>query len=124
MATKQVQKKEHEEPRRHKLRSRCSICEEEGKIIVKLEMPGVTKENLDINIDNNQLEIVGKREESELEGNYLVHERRFGDYYQLYTIDETVDRNKIDATLENGMLIVTLHLKEAEKPKKIEVKAG
>lgn len=124
MATKEVKKQEQNEEKKYRLRSRCSICEEEGKIILKLEMPGVTKDNLDINVDNNQLEISGKREDPEIDGKYLVRERRYGDYYQVYTIDDTIDRNKIDASLDNGMLNLTLHLKEAEKPKKIEVKSG
>lgn len=128
MAGKEVQKQEQEQEqekeKRYTLRSRSSIHEEEGKIVVKLEMPGVTKDNLDINVDNNQLEILGKRENPGVDGKYVIRERSFGDYYQVYTIDETIDRDKIEAVLENGMLTVTLNLKEAEKPKKITVKAG
>ena len=124
MAGKEVQKQEQDQEKRYRLRSRCSICEDDGKILVRLEMPGVAKENLDINVDNNQLEIYGKREEPEIEGKYVIRERRYGDYYQVYTIDDTIDREKIEASLENGLLTVTLHLKEAEKPKKINVKAG
>ncbi len=124
MAGKEVQKQEQEKEKRLRLRSRSSVCEDDGRILVKLEMPGVTKDNLDINVDNNQLEIFGKREEPEIEGTYVIRERRYGDYYQIYTIDDTIDRNKIEASLDNGLLTVTLHLKEAEKPKKIAVKAG
>jgi HSP20 family protein len=85
-------------------------------------MPGVTKEGLEINVENNQLEIFGKRKESKVEGKYILRERQFGDFYQIYTIDETIDRNKIEASLENGNLLVTLHIKEAEKPTKVKVK--
>ena len=113
-----------EKQQRPRLRGRCDICEDEGKIILRLEMPGVEKGDLDINVNNNQLEIVGHRKEDGLQGSYLVRERTQGDYYHLYTIDETVDRDKIDASLENGILTVTLQLKEAEKPKKISVKTG
>ena len=42
----------------------------------------------------------------------------------MFTLDDTIDRNKVDAKLESGVLIVTLHLKEAEKPRKIQVKIG
>lgn len=126
MADKELKKQEpeQEQERRYKLRSRSSICEEEGKIVVCLEMPGVTKDNVDINVDNNQLEITGKREDPGIGGKFVIRERRFGDYYQVYTIDDTVDRDKIEANLENGLLTVTLHLKEAEKPRKIKVQAG
>ena len=113
-----------EQQQRPRLRGRCDICEDEGKILLRLEMPGVGKSDLDINVNNNQLEIVGHKNDPELNGDYLVRERARGDFYHLYTIDETVDRDKIDASLENGILTVTLQLKEAEKPKKITVKTG
>ena len=115
-------KKELEVSNARRIRSRSNICEEEGKIILCLEMPGVKKENLDINIENDQLEILGKRTEQKAEGKYILRERQRGDFYQIYTIDETIDRNKIEASLENGTLSVTLYIKEAEKPRKIEVK--
>ena len=113
-----------EQQQRPRLRGRCDICEDEGKILLRLEMPGVGKNDLDINVNNNQLEIVGHKKDPELNGDYLVRERARGDFYHLYTINETVDRDKIDASLENGILTVTLQLKEAEKPKKIAVKTG
>jgi HSP20 family protein len=111
-----------QEQERKLIRSRCNICEDDGKILLRLEMPGVKKENLDVNIENNQLKILGKREAAEEEGTYIIKERREGDFYQVYTLDETVDKNKVDATMENGVLLLTLYLKEAEKPKKIEIK--
>jgi HSP20 family protein len=113
-----------EQQQRQRLRGRCDICEDDGKIILRLEMPGVDKGNLDINVNNNQLEIIGHKRDPDVDGNYLVRERTQGDYYHLYTLDETVDRDKIDASLENGILTVSLQLKEAEKPKKIAVKTG
>ena len=116
--------KELQDVQKRTVRSRCNICEDDGKIYLQLEMPGVTKDNLDINIENNQLQIVGKRDTGSQEGKYIIKERRDGDFYQVYTLDDTVDKNKVEATLENGILLVTLNLKEAEKPKKIEVKTG
>lgn len=126
MATKKELEKRTERgtPETRRIRSACTICEDDGKIVMRLEMPGVSKDNLDINIENNQLTIFGKRNTPETEGTYVVRERRDGDFYQVYTLDETVDRNKVEASMENGILYLTLHLKEAEKPKKIEVKSG
>ncbi len=121
MSDKQVEKKETPRPR---IRSRSNICEEKGAIILRLEMPGVKKDGVDISVDNNQLTVTGKREIEEVNGKVLIQERRLGDFFQSYTIDETIDRNKIEAELNNGVLSVTLHIKEAEKPRKIQVKAG
>ena len=121
MAEKALEKKKETRP---KVRSRSNICEEQGSIILRLEMPGVKKDGVDISVDNNQLTVTGTREIPEAEGKYLMQERRLGDFYQAYTIDDTIDREKIEAELTNGLLTVTLHIKEAEKPKKITVKAG
>lgn len=102
----------------------CSICEEQaGAIKLKIEMPGVAKEQLVINIDGNELQITGKRETTlGTEGNYLIRERPSGNYRQAYTIDDTIDRNKIEASLEGGVLTLTLNRKESEKPRKITIK--
>jgi len=100
------------------------IVEEKEKVIIRLEMPGVEKNGLEMKIDKNELSIVGRHLEKAAEGEYLLRERRDGDYYQVYTLDDTIDRNKIDASLVNGILRVTLHLKEAEKPRKITVKSN
>jgi HSP20 family protein len=123
MAT--AKNKEIEAKDKRMIRALSNICEKEGSILLRLEMPGVKKDDLDINIENNQLKIRGRRElPAESDKKYIIRERRQGDFYQIYTLDETVDRNKVEANLENGVLVLTLHLKEAEKPKKITVKAG
>jgi len=123
MAKENLGNKELETKRENTIQSRCNICEEDGNIVLRLEMPGVEKGSVDINVDNNLLKITGKRSEPSIEGRYILRERRYGDFYHVFTIDETIDRDKIEASLENGVLTITLHQKEAEKPKKIEVKA-
>ncbi len=111
------------EVKKRTIRPLCNICEEEGKVILRLEMPGVDKDNLDIKIDNDQLFIEGKLPKEDVNGEYILRERREADYYQTFTLDQTVDRNKIDASMDRGILSVTLHLKDEVKPRKIEVKA-
>jgi len=85
-----------------------------------MEMPGVTKENLDVRIDNDLLIIHGKRK-APISGKFLIHEITEGDYHNEYTIDNTIDRNKIDAALDKGILTLTLSIRESEKPRKINV---
>lgn len=100
----------------------CDIREGDGTIILRLEMPGVTKESLDIKIDGDLLMIHGQKElPAHKDGKYLVREIRDADYHHEFTIDDTIDRNKIDAELEKGVLNLTLHMKESEKPRKINV---
>lgn len=101
----------------------CSIREENDAVMLELEMPGVAKDGVEINIDGDTLSIHGRRPEQNSEARYLVRERHTGDYKAVYTIDERVDREKVEAHMEHGILTVTLHLKEEVKPRKIEVKA-
>jgi len=121
MAEKNLEKRSETRPT---VRARCDVLEKDGEITLKLEMPGVTKEGLSVNIDGDQLEIRGMRDVKIPEGGeYLIHETRDADFYQVYTIDETIDRNKIDASLKNGVLTLKLGVKESQKPRRIEIAA-
>ena len=102
----------------------CDIFEDGGKIMLRLDMPGVTKENLYIHVESDELQISATRDNAAAGvGRYLVREIPDRDFYQAYTLDSTIDRNKIEAELVNGRLIIALSLKESEKPRKIEVVA-
>ena len=79
-------------------------------------MPGVQKEGLKISIEGDQLEIRGERKIARFNNaDFLVREIREADYHQLFTLDNTIDRGKVDAAMKNGILTVTLHKKESEK---------
>jgi HSP20 family protein len=106
------------------LRPRSSVLEQaDGNIVLKLEMPGVSRENLDIDVDSGELAITGRRPEQQSAGTFLVRERPRGSFRQVYTLDDTIDPAKIDAVLEAGILTLTLHRKEAVKPRKITVRS-
>lgn len=104
------------------IRSLYSIIEEKGEVTVTLDMPGVKKENLSISIENSELRVTGKRDGEDTSGTYLVRERRYGDFSNSFTLDDTIDQNNVEASLENGLLTIKLHLKEEVKPKRIEIK--
>ncbi len=127
MKGKEIEKraeKRTEERSERRLRPLYRVHETDGKVIVELEMPGVTKDGLEIKIENNELHILGRREPATKEGEYLIKERREGDFYRVFTLDNTIDQDKVDASLSNGLLTITLGLKESEKPKLITVKTG
>jgi len=116
-------RKEREKEQVRFIRPICFICEEEqGVVTLKLEMPGVGKDQLDIDVDGNELQITGKREPGSGEGTYLMRERPSGTFRQAYTLDDTIDHNKIEASLEGGVLTLNLHRRESEKPRKITIK--
>lgn len=102
----------------------CNIFQGDDKVVLTLEMPGVTKKNLDIKVDNDILIISGKKDISDDSGKCLIKEIRTGNYYQEYTLDDTIDRNNIEASVKNGVVTLILSLKESEKPRKIKINAG
>jgi len=108
---------------RRQIRPLSSMCEDNGVITLCLEMPGVPKDGIELEVEGNELRIHGKRPAAAVNARYVVRERVDGDYREVYTIDETVDRSKIEAAMNDGVLTVTLHLREAEKPRKIQITA-
>lgn len=112
------------ENKRKLIKPLYQVAEDKGKVVVRLEMPGVKKDNLEIKIENNELKILGKRENSGKENSYLLKERNGGDFEQVFTLDNTIDQDKIDAQLVNGVLTISLSLKESEKPRIIKVKTA
>ena len=115
----------HEMKENNRIRSACcDIFHGEDSVLLKLEMPGVAKDNLDINVDNDRLIITGKKDPRNSSGEYLIREIRRGDFYQEFTLDDTIDKTKIDATMDNGVVTLILSIKESVKPRKIEIKAG
>lgn len=123
MAGKDVEVRKEAQESERLIRPNCLVCEEEsGVITLRLEMPGVLRENLDLDVDGAELRITGRRVSEPSEGTYLIRERPQGAFYQAYTLDETIDTGKIGAALVGGVLTITLERKEAEKPRRITIK--
>ena len=111
--------------RERMLQPACRVCEEQdGRIVIVLEMPGVSKDDLELHYEDNTLQITGRRQPVSPEGSYLVRERRAGSFYRAYTVDDTIDPQSIEASVADGILTVTLYRKEAEKPRRITIKSG
>ena len=98
----------------------------EDRAKITAEIPGVDNEDLDINVTGDTLTLSGVRKHDDLpEGaHYHRQERRHGDFNRSIQLPYTVDVNKVKATFKNGVLSVELPRVEAEKPKKITVKAS
>jgi HSP20 family protein len=99
----------------------CTISEEAGIVTARLEMPGVTKEGLEIKVQGNELSVSGERAAPPSGGNYLLRERSSAGFRKVFTLDDTIAHDKIEAKLENGVLSLRLHVKEAAKPRRIEI---
>lgn len=123
MATTAVEKQNTaQNTARRAIRPVGNICEDKDSVVLRLEMPGVSKDGIDVNIDGDTLTVQGKRKPYAEDVRYVVHERTNADYRAAYTLDQRVDRSKVEAKMENGVLTVKLHLKDEVKPRKIEVK--
>lgn len=101
------------------------MLEKEDRFIVKVELPGMKKDEIDISVVGDILTIKGERKtETEVkEEEYRFSERSYGAFFRSITIPSAVDTKKIEATFEDGVLEVMLHKAAAVKPKKIEIAA-
>jgi HSP20 family protein len=101
------------------------VAEDENAYIVKASMPGVKPEDVEVTMQNNVLTIKGEvKEDKEIkEETYFMRERRYGSFMRSLTLPAGVKAEKIEAKHENGVLTVRLPRSEADKPKKIAVKA-
>ena len=102
------------------------IYEDEHKLVLKLEVPGVKQEDLDIRMENQTLTVKGERrfEAGEKEENFHRIERRFGSFVRSFTLPQTVDGTGISAKYDAGVLSIELARKEAAKPKQVKIEVG
>jgi HSP20 family protein len=100
------------------------IVEKNDRFMLKAELPGLTKDDVKITLENNILSIRGeKKNESETkDGDYHRIERSFGMFERSFTLPGTVKVNDIDAQYRDGVLTVTIPKAEEARPKAIEVK--
>jgi HSP20 family molecular chaperone IbpA len=99
------------------------IFETEDEYTLSANMPGVSKENVKIKIEDGNMTIMGKVDyESLLSKKCILSENEIGNFYRKFRISESIDDSKIQAKLENGQLIVNMPKHERVKPKTIEIK--
>jgi HSP20 family protein len=104
---------------------RVDIFESDGDITLLADMPGVSSDSIDITLEKNVLTIRGLVNFDRPEGYDLAYaEYAVGDYERTFALSDAVDRNKIEATVKNGMLRLLLPKAETAKTRKIAVKAG
>lgn len=101
---------------------RTNLYENGDHFEIHAEVPGIGKDDLNVKIQGNYLEITGTRNSDEPEG-YKTHkvERGLGAFSRTFTLPADVDSAKVEAMLKDGILYLTLPKSEAAKPKKIIV---
>ena len=102
------------------------VYEDEHKVTLKIEVPGIDEKDIDVRIENNVLTVHGERkfEKEEKEENFRRVERQYGSFTRSFTLPNTVDTDSIQAAYEKGILKIQLAKKAEAKPKQIKVNVG
>ena len=101
------------------------VVKDGDSLVVTASVPGTTKEDIDVSVDENVLTIKAETSSSssdESEG-YLLRERRTGSYYRAIKLPETVDYENAESTFQNGVLTIKLPKLESKKTRKLEISA-
>jgi HSP20 family protein len=99
-----------------------NIYETEDGYILQADMPGVTKEGVEITLEGNTLTFNGRRRGETVSGSVLYRESRGLNYRRVFELDPGIDTRRIGAEMRQGLLTLTLPKAEHVKPRKIEIK--
>lgn len=95
----------------------------EHELVLKAELPDMSRDDIDINIENFVLTIKGdKKASTDVKDDQYHHvERRYGSFSRSFSLPQTVDPNKVSAEYKHGVLTVKFPLREEAKPRSIKV---
>jgi len=101
----------------------ADIWETPEEIIMRLDMPGVGKDNVEVKVDHDVLNIHGKVA-APIAASAIYSEQRIGDFHRQFSLSEELDRDKIAAKMDAGVL--TIHIGKAEKvkPRTIQIQSA
>ena len=100
------------------------VYREKDELVVKAELPGIKKKDLDISLEDDLLTIKAEKKQEEVteDATYYISERRFGQYSRTIALPFHVDAEKISATFKNGLLEMRLPRADKAETKRIEIK--
>jgi HSP20 family protein len=100
------------------------IMETDNEFILRVELPGVEKDDVQVNIDNRILIIKGEKKNENKDKKIHRSECIYGSFVRNFTLPQDVEIDKVEAAYKNGLLNLTLPKMEQAKPKQIEVKVN
>jgi len=104
---------------------RVDIYENKESLFLMADMPGVDEKTIDIELEKNILTITGRAENGRIKDAAMMYsEYEIGDYERVFTLADEIDRDRIVATVKNGVLRLELPKAEKVKPKKIAIQAA
>jgi len=108
-------------PRVEYLTPLANILETPDGYVLEAEMPGVTKEGVEVLVENGELTLIGRRAQLETKGRELFRESRRFDYRRVFELDPSIDLEHVSAKIDQGILRVHLPKSEKVKPRKIQI---
>jgi HSP20 family protein len=103
------------------------IEEAEDKYVIKADLPGVDKKNIDVKLENGVLSIRGEKQTEKETGKGTKRhrtERFHGTFARSFTLPEAVKSDKVDASYKDGVLLLEIPKAEEAKPKSINIKVS
>jgi len=108
-------------PRVEYLTPLANILETPDGYVLAVEMPGVTKDGVEVLVENGELTLIGRRAPLETKGRELFRESRRFDYRRVLELDPSIDLEHVTARIDQGVLKVHLPKSEKVKPRKIQI---
>lgn len=102
---------------------RTDLVETDDDFRLRLDVPGLTKEDISINLQNRTLTVSGERtsERTEESEEFVRVERAFGNFHRSFTLPDAVDEDNIEATYDNGVLTISVPKTEERTRRQIEI---
>ncbi|HVO74251.1 MAG TPA: Hsp20/alpha crystallin family protein [Ignavibacteriaceae bacterium] len=100
------------------------ITENKDNYIIKMDIPGLKKDDVKISFSDGQLSVSGERKEEKESNDTTYHrvERTYGKFYRSFNLPQKIKYDKIEAAFNDGQLKITVPKSEEAKPKEIEIK--
>ena len=101
----------------------ADMTEDEKEYMIRMDIPGMSKDDIKVNFHEGRITISGEREaeEKEEKKDFIRQERYVGSFYRSFTLPDNVKEDQIQAKFKNGVLELTLPKAEVVKPKAIKV---
>jgi len=98
----------------------------DNSVVVTAELPGVTREDVNLNLQDDVLTLAGKRQPAEEQGNvnWQRRERAYGAFSRVVQLPFRIDPDKVQARFNNGVLEIELQRLEADRPRRIEIRGA
>ncbi len=100
---------------------RTNLHQDAGDYVLEVEMPGVTKEGIEVTVEDGKLTLIGHRAAAASGAKVIYSERPYAEYRRVFDLDPSIDPEKITASVEQGLLTLRLQKAETAKPRKIAI---